>query len=138
MLPAVLGLNPSARDTSREISQPCRLSRFCHTPSLADAKLSASRVRSCARVSLGVNGDWAREGTTATAIATRRPSAPERHAGRRANMYAIIPSIRMIVMIFTVILQSRQAFILRGEDQDEAYPPPNQPSENARSALLLV
>ena len=59
MLPTVFGFNSPARDTTTEISQACRFSRFCHTQSLADAKLSASTERSNARVSLGSAVDWA-------------------------------------------------------------------------------
>src|SRR5450759_5313336 len=62
MLPRVSGFNSTARDTTTEIFQPCRFSRFCHTQTRADAKLSAIGERSYARVSLGLGVDWATEG----------------------------------------------------------------------------
>src|ERR1035437_8139269 len=84
MLPTVLGFNPSARNTTTETSQPCRSSRFCHTQSLADAKLSASTERSCARVSPGV-------GQTIPLLLGRGNTTPGEHLrrggkGKRGNM----------------------------------------------------
>src|SRR5664279_1746497 len=90
MLPTVFGFNSAVRDTTTETVHSCRFSRFCHTNSFSAAKLPARRARSLAVGSLGLGVDWARAGVTPPPI-NRKPMVPTKHAGRRPNMYAIVP-----------------------------------------------
>src|SRR5450759_3978827 len=120
MLPRVSGFNSTARDTTTEIFQPCRFSRFCHAQTRADANLSAISERSYARVSLGVcvewateghpprtadraaavslgvSVDWAIEGTPPPNTQTSSASELERHLGWHPTMCSIIPSHRQV------------------------------------------
>jgi hypothetical protein len=57
-LPTVFGLISPARDTTMEMSQSYKFSRFCHMQSFSDAKRPACSARSAAIVSAESGVVW--------------------------------------------------------------------------------